>query len=77
MVACENNDCPREWVGKGMLTAVSLRMCGPRAAAQGQVVLPILCTAGVEGAWYPGARTRTDSPRSVARALMPRVYYMS
>jgi len=71
MVACENDDCPREWVSIKELTGVSLRVRGPGAATERQVVLSILCSAGVEGAGHPGARARTDSPRSGARALMP------
>lgn len=75
MVACENDDCPREWVGTKMLTTVSLRMRGSGAATQRQVVLPTLCSARLEGAWYESASAGTDPPRSNAHALMPRVYY--
>lgn len=48
MVACDNDDCPREWVG-ALTHPVPLYLCRARRTAQGALVLPVLCTPRLEG----------------------------
>lgn len=57
MVACDNDDCPLEWV-RYLTHPVSYIVCGPQSSAKRTLVLPVLCPAVMEGARHQGAAGR-------------------